>query len=253
MRLLQPAVSAILINDTRRVPTLPASGQKATRRHVPILMVTEKEIDEKYALRGDVQGLYDDAVAAINLEKYDDARQLLYQILDKYPEHPYVLNALASAFRKEGNYKKAEETFFRAIAAAPDYVYAYNNLSLMYSEMGKLGKAAEYARRSIKLLKGSAVPWHTLGVYYMKRGQLRTAIDHFLAAYSYDPEYAKAAYNAACCYATVGETDEAIKYLSKSLDSLERVAKAEADEDFVHLRNVPEFKKVIEDAKQTLS
>ena len=216
-------------------------------------MVTEKELDEKYALPEDAKGLYDDAIAAINRGKHDDARRFLGQLLEKHPEHPRVLNALASTFRKEGNYEKAEETFFRPIAAAPDYVYAYNNLSLLYSEIGKLEKAAEYARRSIKLLKGSAVPWHTLGVYYLKRGQLRTAIDHFLAAYSYDPEYVKAAYNTACCYALLGETDEALEYLAKSLASPERVARAEADEDFADLRDLPEFKKVIEEAKRTLS
>lgn len=216
-------------------------------------MVTEKEIDEKHSLPEDVDSIYWEAYSAINERKYGDARSLLYQILSKYPEHPRALNALASTLRKEGNYEKAEETFFRAITAAPDYVYAYNNLSLMYSEMGNLEKAAEYARRSIKLLKGSAVPWHTLGVYYMKRGQLRTAIDHFLAAYSYDPQYAKAAYNTACCYALLGEIDEALEYLATSLDSLERVARAEADEDFADLRDLPGFKKVIEETKRALS
>jgi len=215
-------------------------------------MVTEKEIDEKYGLRGDAKLLYDDAVAALNRENYDEARRVLYRILEKHPEHPYVLNALASTFRKEGNYGKAEETFFRAIAAASDYVYAYNNLSLMYAETGEMEKAAKYARRSIRLLKASAIPWHTLGMYYRAAGRLRTAIDHFLAAYSYNPGYAKAAYNAACCYAQLGETAEALEYLAKSLDSSERVAKAEADEDFADLRGSPGFNEVIMEAKRAV-
>ncbi|UCE27787.1 MAG: tetratricopeptide repeat protein, partial [Candidatus Coatesbacteria bacterium] len=214
------------------------------------IMVTEKEIDEKYALPDDVENIYWEAYSAINESRCDDARRLLSLILDKYPDQPRVLNALASTFRKEGDYEKAEEVFFRAIAAAPDYIYAYNNLSLMYSVTGEMEKAAEYARRSIKLLKGSAVPWHTLGMYYMVQGQFRTALDHFLAAYSYDPGYAKAAYNAACCYARLGETNEALNHLAKSLDSPERIAKAEADEDFAGLREMPEFKEIIEKAKK---
>jgi tetratricopeptide (TPR) repeat protein len=122
----------------------------------------------------------------------------------------------------------------------------------MYSEMGELEKASEYARRSVMILTESAIPWHTLGVYYLTRGQLVTAIDHFLAAYSYDPAYTKAAYNAACCYALLGEIDEALEYLKKSLDSPERIARAEKDEDFASIRDLPGFKQVIEEARKSL-
>lgn len=214
-------------------------------------MVTEKDINNKYAIPEDVDSLYGEALSAIKQKRYDEARRFLFRILDKYSEHPRVLNALAATYRFEGKYEKAEDCFFRAITAYPDYVYAYSNLSLMYSEMGEIEKAGEYARRSVTILRESAIPWHTLGIYYLTRGQLLTAIDHFLAAYSYDPTYKKAAYNAACCYALVGEIDEALDYLKKSLDSPERIARAEEDEDFADIRDLPEFKRIIEEARKS--
>jgi tetratricopeptide (TPR) repeat protein len=215
-------------------------------------MVTEEEIREKYYIPEDSKSLYDEAVSAMDRGEYENARRLLDQLLGKYPEHPHILNALAETFRREGDYKKAEDCYFRAIAAGSDYFYAYNNLSLMYSSMCELEKAAEYARLSMQVLNASPVPWHTLGIYYLAREQFRVALDYFLAAYSYDPEYTKAAYNAACCYALLGEIDEALDYLKIGVDSAERIAKAEKDKDFAGIRDLPGFKQVIKEAKKSL-
>jgi superkiller protein 3 len=214
-------------------------------------MVTEEEIREKYYIPEDSKSSYDETISVMDRGEYENARRLLELLLAEYPEHPHVLNALAETFRREGDYKKAEDCYFRAIAAAPDYVYAYNNLSLMYSSMCELEKAAEYARLSIQIMNASPIPWHTLGIYYLAREQFRVALDYFLAAYSYDPEYTKAAYNAACCYALLGEIDEALEYLKKGLDSAERIAKAEKDKDFAGIRDHPGFKQIIEEAKKS--
>jgi tetratricopeptide (TPR) repeat protein len=213
-------------------------------------MVTEEEIREKYPIPENSKSSYDEAISAMERGEYDNARLLLERLLLECPEHPRVLNALGETLRRKGDYETAEDCYFRAIAFAPDYAYAYNNLSLMYSGMGELEKAAEYARLSMQIMNFSPIPWHTLGIYYMARKQLRVALDYLLAAYTYDPNYTKAAYNAACCYALLGETDTAVEYLKKSLDSPERIAKAEKDADFANLRDLREFKSVIEKARK---
>lgn len=215
-------------------------------------MVTEEEIRKKYPIPEDYKSSYDEAVSAMERGEYDNARFLLEGLLAECPEHPRVLNVLGEILRRKGDYETAEDYYFRAIAFAPEYAYAYNNLSLMYSGTGELEKAAEYARLSMQIMNSSPIPWHTLGIYYMARKQLRVALDYLLAAYSYDPKYTKAAYNAACCYALLGETDSAVEYLKKSLDSPERIAKAEKDGDFAGLREHSGFKQVIEKAKKSL-
>jgi tetratricopeptide (TPR) repeat protein len=215
-------------------------------------MVTEEEIRKKYPIPEDFKSPYDEAISAMERGEYDDARFLLERLLLECPEHPRILNALGETLRRKRDYETAENYYFRAITTAPDYAYAYNNLSLMYSCMGDADKAAEYARLSMQIMNSSPIPWHTLGIYYMARKQLRVALDYLLAAYSYDPNYTKAAYNAACCYALLGETDRAFEFLEKSLDSPERIAKAEQDDDLAEIREHPGFKQVIEKAKKFL-
>jgi adenylate cyclase len=122
----------------------------------------------------------------------------------------------------------------------------------MYCESGEHEKAAEYARRSLELLKTSPIPWNTLGIYYMHVGELRRGLEHFKAAYSYDSEYTKAAYNIACCYSRLGDNEKALEYLAIGVDTARRLKLAEEDSDFDNIRVLPEFERILNTAREKL-
>lgn len=63
-----------------------------------------------------------------------------------------------------------------------------------------------------------------------------------------DPAYVQALYDAACCYALLGDRDNAIEYLMRLADigdkeAMERLRKARKDKDFHAIREDPGFKK----------
>lgn len=216
-------------------------------------MITEKELDEKYPIPKDVKDLYDEGFAAGEMGDNSAALDIYLKVLKEYPDHPKVLNAVAWMHRREGRFAEAEVYFLRAISVAPNYVFAYNNLGLMYSETGEYEKAADYARRSIGLLKSSAIPWNTLGIYYLDVGEVRRALEHFLAAYGYDPGFNKAAYNIACCYSQLGDKEKALEYLAIGVDTARRLELAENDSDFDNIRELPEFKEILNEARASLA
>ncbi|MCP4231457.1 MAG: tetratricopeptide repeat protein [bacterium] len=212
-------------------------------------MITQRELVEKYQVPEDVKDLFQEGSEARDSGEYGRALLMFLDILKDYPENPRILNAVARTYRWQRRFKQAEECFLQTIAIAPDYVFAYNNLSLMYCDMGEHEKAANYARRSIALLKSSAIPWNTLGIYYLDIGEVRRALEHFKASYGYNSEFNKAAYNIACCYSLLGEKEKALDYLAKGLDKLRRIELAENDPDFDNIRNLPEFKQILKDAR----
>lgn len=81
-----------------------------------------------------------------------------------------------------------------------------------------------------------------------KKRDYRGALDLLAQALERDPAYVQALYDAACCYALVGDTDNAIEYLLRLADigdkeALERLRRARKDRDFEGMRDEPGFKK----------
>lgn len=216
-------------------------------------MLTEKELEEKYPIPKDVEDIFEKAGdALVNVGGSAEVLETCLTILDKYPDHPRILNAVGKAYRAVGDSERAREYFMRITVRTPDYVYAYSNISLLYSETGDFEEAERYARRAIKLFNISPIPWNTLGVCFATKGETRRALDHFLAAYGYDPGFCKAAYNIACCYSLLGEKDKAIEYLASGLDTKRRIELAETDSGLDNIRGLREFERIVEEAKKKL-
>ncbi|MCP4230761.1 MAG: tetratricopeptide repeat protein, partial [bacterium] len=128
-----------------------------------------------------------------------------------------------------------------------DHPLALSNISSLYSTIGKYEKAAEYARRAIKSYKESPIPQNTLGLYYARKGDSNTALDYFLAAFSSDESYLVAAYNAACAYTDLNQSENALKYLELAFTDERYIAEASNGRDLDRLRELPEFKALILD------
>ena len=212
-------------------------------------MVTREELEDKYPIPADVEDIVEEAGRLMNeTGESEKALNAYLSALNIYPNHPRILNFVGKVYYTGGNFTSAEEYYLRAIAEAPDFAFAYSNLSLLYSKIDDLEKAERYARRSIKLFKASAIPWNTLGVCFAKRGETRRALEHFLAAYGYDPKYTKAAYNIACCYSVLNEPEKALEYLTGSLENRVMIKLAEEDPVLSNVRELPEFEEVLNEA-----
>ncbi|MCP4229702.1 MAG: tetratricopeptide repeat protein, partial [bacterium] len=184
-------------------------------------------------------------------ERYFEAQLLLITLLDKYPDDPVILNNLGNVYLSEGrDYDEAEKCFLEAYQKAPELMTIPGNLSRLYAKTGKYEKAAEYARRVLTLAPKSPKAWNTLGLFYARQGKLATALDYFLASYSYDETYYTGAYNAACALAGLKRFDEALRYLEMSLVEESSYLFAKTDETLAPLRELDEYKRMMDDAAQ---
>ncbi len=81
-----------------------------------------------------------------------------------------------------------------------------------------------------------------------KKRDYRGALELLAQALERDPAYVQALYDAACCHALLGDTDNAVEYLLRLADigdkeAMERLRKARKDKDFDGIRDEPGFKK----------
>jgi len=204
--------------------------------------------DKKYPVPESINEIYGEAVSILD-EDPAQARKILEGLLELEPDEPRLLNSLANTYFVEGKLEMAVKYFRESLKHGPDFSIPNSNLSSVYSKMGRYEESAKYAERAIKCFKESPVPWNTLGIYYARYGDHNTALEYFLASYSYDGDYLVAAYNAACSYAVLGETGKALSYLEKALGDRRYIKAAATDPDLDPLRGLPRFQEMLVAAK----
>ena len=92
---------------------------------------------------------FDDAVALLKREDYDEAIVLLEKVIGKSPgvTAPYV--DIAIAYRRTGRQKLAEENLKRALELFPGHPVACNEFGLLYRETGRFTEAQEMYEMAI--------------------------------------------------------------------------------------------------------
>jgi tetratricopeptide (TPR) repeat protein len=218
------------------------------------------EVDEKYPIPEGVAGDYERARDLIEEGEYEEAEALLEGILEIVPDHPRVMFVLGVVYFHAGactpdeheGFRKAEKALLRAIELGPGLAEAYSFLSIVYIRTGRRKETAELIETAVRLKVKSAENWNSIGLYFALDGNYTEALDYFLVAYSIDPEYYVAAYNAGCAYARLGDTESALDHLKTGLRSKRLINGVDCDPDFDSIRDLPGFKKIISAAKKRL-
>jgi tetratricopeptide (TPR) repeat protein len=208
--------------------------------------------ESKYPVHEEIAVPYKKAVSLNNSGKYKSARRELLELVEMYPDEPRILNSLGNTYaRLKDDVEKGIECYLKALEIAPDFTPALVNLASLYSALGRYSGAVMYARRALTLDRKSPAAWNTIGLYYARTGDVPTALDYFLASYSYDNDYVIAAFNAACALTELGRLEEALKYLEISLVDKRLLEDATTDSSLEALRTLPEFKAILDKAKKT--
>lgn len=146
-----------------------------------------------------------------------------------------------------GDTDGAIEDYSMSIMVNPDYVYNYLSRGNMYARKGM----NDLARKDFEeVLKRDTVPSQYEGAYFAwwylgDRDKAVAAMDSALVNDSIGK-----AYDAACLYAQMEEKETAIKYLSMALGGgFRRFAHIERDDDLDNIREMEEFKALIDEYK----
>lgn len=146
-----------------------------------------------------------------------------------------------------GDTDGAIEDYSMSIMVDPTYVYNYLSRGNMYERKGM----KDLARKDFEeVLKRDTVPSQYVAAYYAwwylgERDKALAAMDSVLVNDSIGT-----AYDAACLYSRMGEKEKAINYLGKALaGGFRRFAHIERDDDLDNIREMVEFKALIEEYK----
>jgi tetratricopeptide (TPR) repeat protein len=206
-----------------------------------------KELGEEF---GDVEGIIEDL-------DFERAVTTIKSILDRAPDHPQVMVALAKVYFHMGSsglpeYSeytgKSEKILLDVIERYPDLAIAHSFLGILYMWTDRRKEAAQYAQTALKLEPRSCGGWNALGFYYALSGDYTKALDFFLVAYTIDPSSRVAAYNISAAYAKMENVDGALEYLEYALKSRRLFIFIEEDKDFDEIRGLPEYIELISEA-----
>ncbi len=177
---------------------------------------------------------------------YTSAIAELDKYVAKYPDQFFGYYR-RGWFKDEANDPDgAIEDYSMSIALEPEYAYAYCGRGRFYSEQGKKELADADFRKVIEL---DTVPGQNscaqYAFYFL--GQRGKAIDYMNRIIATDEDAKGNYYDAACLYSIMNEPQKAIEYLRKAFElGYRRIAHIYADHDLDNIRELPEFKALIE-------
>jgi clan AA aspartic protease (TIGR02281 family) len=183
-----------------------------------------------------------------NAGKTDEAITILDIIISKEPNY-YSYYRRGWIKDHNGDVDGAIDDYTTSIILEPEYAYSYINRGRLLDEKGEKDAAKKDYRMVITL---DTVPDNNscaqYAYYYL--GEKEKAIGFLNKMIEQDTDKGTY-YDATCLYSIMGDTDKAIEYFRLSLENgFRRFAHIQRDRDLNNIRELPEFKQLIEKYKQ---
>jgi tetratricopeptide (TPR) repeat protein len=193
-------------------------------------------------------------------KRYEDAADYYLRALrESSSKSPALWNKLGIAFQEVGKFATAGKAYNKAIHADKSFAEAWNNLGTVYFMEKKYGKSLKYYQRAI-VLEGDVAPFHmNLGTSYYHLKRFDEAVQEYRLALGIDPNVIKQQsaigtvvhaagtgadfyFYMAKAFASVGNAEEAVRYLRRALeDGFSDSKLIEKDPDFKKISQYPAF------------
>ena len=204
------------------------------------------------------------------------ARKMYREAIDAYksaPETAVTVNKTGIAYHQMMDLNTAKKYYDRAIKLNRKYSEAYNNLGTVFYAQKSYRRAISQYNKALRITPDSASIWSNLGTAEFARKKYDEAMKYYEKAIALDPEVfehhssagvllqersveerAKFHYYQAKLYAKKGINDRALLYLRKALEEglKEDRDKIREEKDFEGLRELPEFKEILETQQRVL-
>ena len=177
------------------------------------------------------------AICHLNLEEYEDAREVLGKIEE---ETPVVLFYRAMALLGLGHTQRALELFLRALERGPDREDLSSILFYIgycHKELGNFAQACEWLERATDADPQNYEAWNLLGYCRFRLGLHHESIGAFLKALEIKPRSALDMANIASNLRDLGDRENSIKWYRRALTldptlgfALENLKKLEAQD-----------------------
>ncbi len=154
-------------------------------RSEKLLSESIKERDDSPELVAALATTYD------SQKKYKEAKNLLENAIEKFPENVQLRFFLGSVFDRLGETEKSIQAFRLTLEIDPDHVQSLNYLAYTFAETNQnLDEAEVFAKKALRLAPNDPYILDTVGWIYFKKGNLKEAQKHIEAAYRQKPDEA---------------------------------------------------------------
>jgi Flp pilus assembly protein TadD len=148
-----------------------------------------------------------------------DAFKLLSQALDKQPDQPDILYDLALTAEKLERFDLLETHLRKLIQVKPDHAHAYNALGYSFAERNiRLAEARKLIEKALEISPEDYFIIDSLGWVLYREGDLKGAARELRRAYGGRPDAEIGAHLGEVLW-TLGERDEARRVWEESLKS----------------------------------
>lgn len=127
---------------------------------------------------------YISAVALFSIKRYDAARTILEHLLDRFPQHPFILNNLAWLYSTAEDPKirqpeRALELARRAIVLLPDVPQVWSTLAEAYYSNRQYERAFRAAEQALRLAQETNLPFEQVATYQEQVAKCKEAVNAF--------------------------------------------------------------------------
>lgn len=178
---------------------------------------------------------------------YPDAIVQLDKYVAKYPDN-YFGYYRRGWFKDEANDADgAINDYTMAITLEPKYAYAYCGRGRFYQERGQNDLAKADFEKVVELDTVPDPGSSCAHFAYYFLGQRDKAVAFMDSIIAKNEDRAGSYYDAACLYSIMGENVTALDYLTKAFEQgYRRIAHTYADHDLDNIRELPEFKALVD-------
>lgn len=165
------------------------------------------------------QGVLIEAQLLRDATRYDEAYQVLQQGLDKLPNHPVLLYETAMMADKLGKYEVAEQDLRKLIQLNPQDANAYNALGYSFLERNvRIPEGVALVEQALQISPDDPAIIDSVGWGYYRSGKLEDSVKLLRRAYAANSDPEIAIHLADALWAS-GDQEEARRLLNNSLQA----------------------------------
>jgi len=146
-------------------------------------------ITEQARISGEARAQYDSAVQLLEQQRYEQGIAQLLGVVEKAPDvtAPYI--DLGIAYKRVGNFERAEASLKKALEINPSHPVAYDELGLLYRETGRFTAARESYEKALAIHVGFHFAHRNLGILCdIYLNDLPCALAHYEAYSRAEPD-----------------------------------------------------------------
>lgn len=163
--------------------------------------------------------LYIKANRLYKIGKWKEAKKILINLSERYPNKEGILNYIGLVYLKQNKNSQAIDFFEKSIQANPKYVPALLNAGISYTKRQQYQKAEEVYKKALEIQTTNAKVWLNLGILHIKREMWNQAVETLNKSIEFGSGKIKpkAYYYAGLAYANLKDTLHAKKMFNEAI------------------------------------